>query len=55
MDRRPEPKVRTPKNVVDSESVGVIHVIGPSDCKGKNKRTTEDVLSVEQEPWTSKR
>lgn len=25
---------------------------GPSDCKGKKKRAPEDVLSVEQEPWT---
>ncbi|KAG8654251.1 hypothetical protein MANES_05G115333v8 [Manihot esculenta] len=37
-----------------SEPVGVIHVIigGPNDGKGKNKRVTEDVLSIEQESWT---
>lgn len=24
---------------------------GPSDFKGKNKHTSKDVLSLEQEPW----
>ncbi|XP_021621524.1 uncharacterized protein LOC110621560 [Manihot esculenta] len=52
--RRLEPEIRTPENTVDSEPVVVIHVIvgGPNDGKGKNKRTIQDVLSIEQEIWT---
>lgn len=52
-DRRLQPEVRIPENVVDCETVEVIHVIadGPHECKGKNKRAPEDLPSVQQELW----
>lgn len=47
--RRLKPEVTTPKTPPDSESVGGIYVItgGPSNSKDKNKRVTEEILSVE--------
>lgn len=40
-------------NTNGNEPLGVIHVIagGPSYCKGKNKCSSDNVLSVEKDTW----
>lgn len=52
--RRLEPKVRALVN--SGVPLRVINVIagGPSCKKAKNKRTPEDMLSFEKDPWARK-
>lgn len=52
--RRLELEVRISVNSEENEPVGFIHEIvgGPSSSKGKNKRASENVLTVEKNLWT---